>query len=221
MKRVWIILLAILTAAVFCACGSENPQKAEPTEEPTESPVMSYVLKPAADGKKIDASTMSVVKSILETRLAGTGEQYTLTLDDAANQISVTCPGTLSTDLLTGKGDFVINDVDGEKKLGNEDVKSASVKIDESTGEQYMLIVFTDTGAEAFADVTRAAVGQKIEVYLDSEVLCAPTVYAPITEGEAEIRNGFTPEKTVAYANIINAGAMPFPLEIVSSQPAV
>ena len=29
-------MLAILISAVFCACGSENPQKTEPTEEPKE-----------------------------------------------------------------------------------------------------------------------------------------------------------------------------------------
>lgn len=222
MKKRCVLLLALLLMIAFCACKSESAGQTD-AEEATEAVVMSYVLKPAPQNdEKVDAESLTVARSILETRLAGTGADYSVTLDEKARQISVTCPGSLLTDLLTRKGVLAIIDPDGVKRLGNADVTSAEVmtKDMDKDEEYYLSMVLTDNGTKTFADLTRASVGKKTEVYLDSVLLCSATVYAPITDGKVELHGDFTQEQAVANANLINAGDLPYALEIVSSKEA-
>ena len=220
MKKLCVLLLALLLTTAFCACKSESADQTD-AEEATEAVVMSYVLKPAPQNdEKVDAESLLNAKSILEKRLSGTGKDYSVTLDETARQMTVTCPGSLLTDLLTRKGVLAIIDPDGVKRLGNTDVKSAEVKTNDKDEEYYLGMALTDNGAETFADLTRASVGKETEVYLDNVMLCSAVVYAPITDGNVELHGGFTHEQAIMNANLINGGDLPYAMEIVSSKEA-
>lgn len=52
---------------------------------------------------------------------------------------------------------------------------------------------------------------------MDDVMISAPTVNAAITDGKAQITGDFDAESATALANKINAGALPFKLETVSS----
>jgi preprotein translocase subunit SecD len=68
-----------------------------------------------------------------------------------------------------------------------------------------------DTGTEVFSEITQRLVGtQKLfAIVLDGQVLSAPTVNSPITNGQAEISGGFTQDTATELANQLQYGALP------------
>lgn len=79
--------------------------------------------------------------------------------------------------------------------------------------------IFTPKGTRAFADFTRNHVGEINGVVLDDAVVTAPNINEPILDGQAEISGGFrTLAEAQALANLLNAGALPVPLQQVQVQ---
>ncbi len=78
---------------------------------------------------------------------------------------------------------------------------------------------FDDKGTAAFADFTTQHTGEIMGIVLDDAVLSAPVIKQPITDGQGEISGGFsTLAKAQTLSNLLNAGALPIPLEQVQSQ---
>lgn len=79
--------------------------------------------------------------------------------------------------------------------------------------------VFTEKGAAAFAKFTTEHTGEINGIVLDDAVLSAPVINEPIVDGQAEISGGFsTLTEAQSLANLLNAGALPVPLEQVQTQ---
>jgi preprotein translocase subunit SecD len=79
--------------------------------------------------------------------------------------------------------------------------------------------VFLDFDGEAtdvFADVTRAYAGtnEQFAIVLDGEVLSAPVVTTPITDGRAQISGDFDAEGARSLANSLKYGALPLKFEV-------
>ena len=71
----------------------------------------------------------------------------------------------------------------------------------------------TKEGSGVFADVTTQLVGKQLAIVLDSEVISAPTVESPITNGTGVITGSFTEQRAKDLATVLNAGALPVQLE--------
>ena len=104
--------------------------------------------------------------------------------------------------------------------LEGSDVVSAEPAMtqDESTGE-YKYIVslkFSDEGKEKFAEATSRLVGKTISIWMDDVMISYPTVEEAITNGECSISGNFTSEEATQLASKIQAGALPFALQVSS-----
>lgn len=77
---------------------------------------------------------------------------------------------------------------------------------------------FNDEGAKLFAELTAANVGKPVAIFLDGQLLSAPEVRDPITDGTAIISGNFTADTGKELASRLNAGALPVPIELVSQQ---
>ncbi|BDI32842.1 hypothetical protein CCAX7_48930 [Capsulimonas corticalis] len=78
---------------------------------------------------------------------------------------------------------------------------------------------FSAKGTQAFADFTRDHTDEYMGIVLDDGVLSAPTINAYIPDGRAEISGGFKNlTEAKALADMLNAGALPVPLEQVQTQ---
>jgi preprotein translocase subunit SecD len=68
-----------------------------------------------------------------------------------------------------------------------------------------------DTGTDVFSEITQRLVGtgKLFAIVLDGQVLSAPTVNNPITNGQAEISGGFTQDSATELANQLQYGALP------------
>ena len=104
--------------------------------------------------------------------------------------------------------------------LEGSDVVSASPAMtqDQTTGEyQYVVnLQLSEEGQEKFAEATERLVGQTISIWMDDVMISYPTVNEAITNGECSITGDFTSEEATQLANQIQAGALPFALQVSS-----
>jgi preprotein translocase subunit SecD len=103
-------------------------------------------------------------------------------------------------------------------KLTGKYLKRASVQFDQN-GQPEVALSFDSTGADLFEDMTGRNIGKPIAIFLDGEVISAPTVNVKISGGEASISSpSFTVAKANQLAQRLNAGALPVPITLVSQQ---
>ena len=103
-------------------------------------------------------------------------------------------------------------------ELSGKDLKNAQVVFDPNTNEPYILLTFNENGAKLFEEITGRNVGFPVAIFLDGEVISAPTVNEKIVGGEAQIQGNFTLPEAKLLAQRLNAGALPVPLELISQQ---
>ena len=84
--------------------------------------------------------------------------------------------------------------------------------------EPVVLLNFNREGAELFEEITAANVGEQLAIFLDGEMLSAPRINERIGGGTAVISGGFTPADARDLAQNLNFGALPLPIELVSTQ---
>lgn len=84
--------------------------------------------------------------------------------------------------------------------------------------EPLVSVQFSPEGADLFAEITRANVGQQLGIFLDGELLSAPVINEPILGGTAVISGGFTPDEARELAQNLSFGALPLPIALESTQ---
>ena len=81
-----------------------------------------------------------------------------------------------------------------------------------------VLFRLTPDGTETFAEATRASIGRQISIYLDGELIFAPTVQSAITDGEGMISNSDTASEYDSYVWVADLAAImkvrPLPLAL-------
>ena len=90
-----------------------------------------------------------------------------------------------------------------------------------STGlsnEAVVVVDFNKEGAELFAQLTREHVGEVVGIFLDGALISAPVINEEIPDGTAVISGGFTPEEARELVKDLNFGALPLPIELLSTQ---
>lgn len=78
-------------------------------------------------------------------------------------------------------------------------------------------LTLNDTGRAKFATATTAHVGEAIAIVYDGEVISAPMVQEPLTEGKAQITGNFTAETAGNLATTIRVGSLPLELKELRS----
>lgn len=102
--------------------------------------------------------------------------------------------------------------------LSGKQLASARVDFDQNTNVPVVSLNFSAEGAKLFEELTERNVGQQVAIFLDGEVISAPTVNERISGGQAVISGGFTLDDAKLLAQRLNAGALPVPVELVSQQ---
>lgn len=103
--------------------------------------------------------------------------------------------------------------------LDGSDVKSATAQYSQNTDGTYSYSVgleLNESGTEKFATATEQYNGQTISIWMDDQMISAPTVQSVITDGQASITGNFTSDDATDLAHKISAGALPFDLEVES-----
>lgn len=86
------------------------------------------------------------------------------------------------------------------------------------SNDPVVLVNFNSEGSDLFEQITRDNVGKQLAIFLDGAVISAPVVREAISGGTAQISGGFTPEEARNLVRDLNFGALPVPIELISTQ---
>lgn len=171
--------------------------------------------------------------SVINNRINGLGVAEPDVRLEGDNRIAVELPGVedpeeaVRTIGSTAKMQFIRVDT-GEVVVDGSHLKDAQAKAnDQATDASKRFevdIAFDDEGAEAFKNATEDLCSKysegdqnrAIAIVLDGQIISAPSILEPITNGKASISGGFsTYEDASNLAIQLNSGALPVDLEIV------
>lgn len=85
-------------------------------------------------------------------------------------------------------------------------------------GEPVVAVTFNSEGKELFAKVTKQNVGEVLAIFLDDQMISNPVIRDEISDGKAIISGNFTPEEAKGLVRDLNYGALPVPIELISTQ---
>ncbi|MBQ8434888.1 MAG: SecD/SecF family protein translocase subunit [Oscillospiraceae bacterium] len=193
-----------------------------------------------ADGVDATTEQLDSVTEVIEQRLTSLNiNDYEVYEDDANDRVIVRFPwqageenfdpeaavkelgetavlsfrvGTDTNEDGTSAGDVVLqgNDIEKAEPMRQENP--------DGTFSYVVSLELTDQAADVFSTVTStmAGTGEAISIWMDDEMISAPTVNEAITGGKAVISGDFSAESAKSLADKINAGALPFNLETSS-----
>lgn len=200
-------------------------------------------FKPA-DGIDASDEEIETAKAVIETRLVSNNiTDYELYADASSDRIIVRFPwkedetsfdaksaieeisataqltfrpgNSYSTTDVNSKGETVYKTPTGDTEtilMDGSNVASAQAGVN---GTEYVVgLKLKD--AKVFENITTEYNGQTVSIWLDDEMISAPTVQTVITNGEASITGLTSADEAQSLATKINAGALPFKLETTS-----
>jgi preprotein translocase subunit SecD len=96
-------------------------------------------------------------------------------------------------------------------------LEKAVLEFDQATNSPVIALQFNNEGSALFEKLTKENVGKTIAIYLDGAPLSTPVVREAITGGRAQISGTFTPQEAKTLVGRLNSGALPVPIELVST----
>ncbi|KKQ28668.1 MAG: Protein translocase subunit SecD, partial [Candidatus Moranbacteria bacterium GW2011_GWD1_37_17] len=103
--------------------------------------------------------------------------------------------------------------------LTGKNLKNATVEFaSQGLSEPQVALKFDNEGTKLFSELTKNNIGKSIAIYLDGEIISAPTVQVEITNGEAVITGNFSLDEAKDLVKRLNEGALPVPINLVSQE---
>lgn len=102
--------------------------------------------------------------------------------------------------------------------LTGGNLKRASLVFDQTTRQPLVSIEFDSEGSKIFEQVTGDNIGKELSIFLDGELISSPVIQQKIVGGIAQINGDFAAEEARDLVNNLNFGALPIPIELISTQ---
>lgn len=102
--------------------------------------------------------------------------------------------------------------------LTGKQLEKATLTFNSTTNKPEISLKFNSEGTELFSQITQRNVNKQVAIYLDEQVVSAPTVNEAITSGEAVISGSFTVQEAKDTINLLNAGALDVPIKLVEQR---
>lgn len=101
-------------------------------------------------------------------------------------------------------------------------LKRAGIDFGQASGSAFgsptVTLEFDKDGARLFEEITEQNLGKIVAIYLDGYPISTPVVQSVISGGQAVITGDFTPDDAKILVGRLNSGALPVPIELVSTQ---
>ncbi len=205
-----------------------------------------YLVLPA-NGKTPDSSALNTIVGIIDRRVNATGTTEPVIETKGSNQISVQLPGVSDVQQVvklvgsTGQLTFVPlppsiygtstsagtkpvpaegDPIDPSLKplFGGDQVASANASFDQTTNQRAVAFTLKDPAKTIFAQWSASHIGDFFAIVLDGQVVSAPYIKSAITDGSGQITGSFTAAQMNDLVTVLQYGALPFPLQEISSQ---
>jgi protein-export membrane protein SecD len=103
--------------------------------------------------------------------------------------------------------------------LTGKNLKNALVEFrNQGLSEPEVGLQFDTEGTKLFADITKRNIGKPLAIFLDGQLIEAPTVQTEISNGQAVITGNFTVDQANKIVKNLNEGALPVPITLVGQQ---
>lgn len=102
--------------------------------------------------------------------------------------------------------------------LSGKQFKRATLVFDQRTGTPQITLQFDAEGTRMFSEITQANIGKTVAIFLDGQILSAPTVQSAITDGQAIISGQFSVQEAKDLVTRLNSGALPVPIRLIQQQ---
>ncbi len=112
---------------------------------------------------------------------------------------------------------FISTGLDGQL-FSKAELQFSTSDAGQIAGQPIVAITFNTEGRDLFAKITREHTGEILAIFLDGVVISSPVIRDEIKDGKAVISGGFTPEEAKALVRDLNYGALPIPVELISTQ---
>lgn len=192
----------------------------------------------------LQSDALSSARDVIERRVNAFGVSEPLVQSSGNNRLIIELPGVKDINQaisLIGKTPFmefreenpnppdVTPDASGQvtvnpddlflkTQLSGKQLQRATLEFDKTTGAPIVSLQFNDEGKTLFAEITQRNIGKRIAIFLDGEVISAPTVQTAITDGTAIITNIGTVNEAKELVTRLNSGALPVPIKLISQQ---
>ena len=205
-----------------------------------------YQVLPA-NGKTPTGSDLNTIVGIIDRRVNATGTTEPVIETKGSNQISVQLPGVSDMQQVvklvgsTGQLTFVplppatygTSSAAGTKAVpadgdpidptlkplfGGDQVASANATFDQTTNQRAVAFTLKDPAKTIFAQWSSSHIGDFFAIVLDGTVVSAPYIKSAITDGSGQISGSFTAAQMNDLVTVLQYGALPFPLQEISSQ---
>ncbi len=172
-----------------------------------------YSAKAPAGSEASFDELMNGTMSIITERLSDKGFNEVNVQRIGTDGIRVEIPDVQDDtvlDLIGAAAKLEFKDPSGEVFMTGDLVKTASYYY--ADGDHQIAFTLTDEGSKIFGDMTAASIGKTLSIYLDDELLIAPTVQSAITNGSGVINGLGSAERASTIAAKIQSGALPLEL---------
>ncbi len=227
-KKAWITLIAfaallgvlLYTAAFGLGKGKSGAAKNIKLGLDLEGGV-SITYQTVKDNPSAEDMSDTVYK--LQQRVDGYSTEASV-YQEGGNRINIEIPGVSNADEILeelgkpGSLEFQLDD--GTVILNGSHVVSAEAasQRDKMNNTEYVVqLEFDKEGTKAFSDATSAHVGDQISIVYDGEIVSAPRVNEPITDGKCVISGSFTIDTAQELASYIRIGSLSLELEEIRS----
>lgn len=174
-------------------------------------------------GQEVTPDTIQKAVGILRDRVDKLGVKETALYPQGKNRVVVEIAGEedpeAAVDILKNTAELEFWDENNKVMVTGKHLKDAQARM--SQGEQgtaEVLIDFDKEGSRLFAEATAANVGKPIKIVIDGNIISAPTVQEPITDGSARITGGFTAKEAQDLAVLLRSGALPVSLKVIEKR---
>lgn len=116
-----------------------------------------------------------------------------------------------------GEEIFVLYGARANAEMMGEVVDEASVSFTRNTNEPFASITMNSEGARMWSRLTAANVNKQVAIVLDNAVVSAPNITERIPGGRTRI-TGVNRTEAEDLVTVLNAGALPAPVEIVEER---
>lgn len=169
---------------------------------------------------------MESLKEVIERRVNTFGVSEPLVQTEREDRLIVELPGVTNIEKaveLIGKTPMLeFRLVKGEELISTgltgQYLSRARLEFGQTLGTPQVALEFNEAGSKLFSKITKEHTGEALAIVLDGTVISAPTIETEIGDGKAVITGQFSPEYARALVRDLNYGALPVPIELISTQ---
>ncbi len=191
----------------------------------TDSDLTGDELEAAIEGTRASMESLLFSKGYTEAQVSVSGTKIRVEIPDVDDPEKIFeligDPADLEfKEYVDGKNDLSLNDPSGSvqlsAKITGDDVAKAGVQYDTDSGYYVVALEFSSEGATKFGKATEKLVSKQLAIYINDQLVIAPTVNEAITTGRCSISGNYSYQDAYDLAVKITAGS--FPLKLTMAQ---